>query len=172
MSLALFSPVLERVQELRIQTRQASQVLGVYLVGLALVGVDQPRLARIGYQHLVATLLLEYSANPGGVSARLYGYAQRLLRAKVSLEGLGSGSQPTLLDHLATLCVDEAQVGVFVAQIQAGCNLWLLFATITHGPILLSFGPLLKRARIAFADPQGTAYGVGLIIPSSEKSSS
>jgi hypothetical protein len=29
----------------------------------------------------------------------------------------------------------------FVAEIKTGCNLWLLFATITHGPILLP-GPL------------------------------
>src|SRR5215218_8962426 len=137
MSLALFSPVLERVQELRIQTRQASQVLGVYLVGLALVGVDQPRLARIGYQHLVATLLLEYSANPGGVSARLYGYAQRLLRAKVSLEGLGSGSQPTLLEHRATICLDAARVAVSVAQTQSGSNLWLRLAATAPAPTLL-----------------------------------
>jgi hypothetical protein len=37
MGLALFAPVLERVQELRIETRQASEVLGVYLIGLSLV---------------------------------------------------------------------------------------------------------------------------------------
>jgi hypothetical protein len=36
MGLALLAPVLERVQELRIQTRQASQVLGVYFICLAL----------------------------------------------------------------------------------------------------------------------------------------
>ncbi len=35
-SLALFAPVLERVQELRVQASQASQVLGVDLVGLLL----------------------------------------------------------------------------------------------------------------------------------------
>ncbi len=38
--------------------------------------------------------------------------------------------QPTLLDHLAALCVDEAEVGVFVAEIQSGCHLWLVAATI------------------------------------------
>jgi hypothetical protein len=37
--LALFAPVLERIQELRINPSQAGQVLGVYLVGLALIGV-------------------------------------------------------------------------------------------------------------------------------------
>jgi hypothetical protein len=36
MSLALFAPVLERIQELRIKTCQSSQILSVYLVGLLL----------------------------------------------------------------------------------------------------------------------------------------
>ena len=35
--LALFAPVLERIQKLRIEARQAGEVLGVYLVGLSLV---------------------------------------------------------------------------------------------------------------------------------------
>jgi len=34
--LALFASVLERIQELRIEACQTSEVLGVYLVGLAL----------------------------------------------------------------------------------------------------------------------------------------
>jgi hypothetical protein len=37
MSLALFTPVLEWVEQFRIETRQASQVLGVDLVGLYLL---------------------------------------------------------------------------------------------------------------------------------------
>src|SRR5215212_3741284 len=41
MGLGVFAPMFERVQELRVKTRQASQVLGVDLVGLALVGVDE-----------------------------------------------------------------------------------------------------------------------------------
>ena len=57
MGLALFAPVLEWVQQLRIQSCQASQVLGVDLVGLALVGVDEPQFAGVGHQHLVTTLL-------------------------------------------------------------------------------------------------------------------
>ena len=42
MSLAPFTVVLEWVEQLRIQTRQASQSLGAYLVGLSLVRVDEP----------------------------------------------------------------------------------------------------------------------------------
>jgi hypothetical protein len=64
MSLGVFTAVLERIQQPGVQTRQASQILGVYLVGLALVCVDEPQLPGIGHKHLVATLL-EYSANPG-----------------------------------------------------------------------------------------------------------
>jgi hypothetical protein len=57
MSLAVFAPVLEWVQELRIQACQASQVLGIYLVGFALVGVDEPQFAGIGHKYLMAALL-------------------------------------------------------------------------------------------------------------------
>jgi hypothetical protein len=45
MSLRVFVPVLERIQELRIQTRQTSEVLGIDLIRFALVGVDEPCLA-------------------------------------------------------------------------------------------------------------------------------
>src|SRR5215213_10854251 len=90
------------------------------------------------------------------MGSRFYRNAQRPLRAKAPLEGFGAGTQPTLLEHLTTLLVDEAQVGVLVAQVQSGCRLWLLFATIHRGPILLSLGRF--RARRTFADPKGTAY--------------
>jgi hypothetical protein len=42
MGLRVLAPVLERVQELRIKTRQASQILGIDLVRFAFVGVDEP----------------------------------------------------------------------------------------------------------------------------------
>jgi hypothetical protein len=57
MSLGVFAPVLERVQELRIEARQAGEVLGVGLIRLSLVGVDEPEFSGIGHQHLVAALL-------------------------------------------------------------------------------------------------------------------
>jgi hypothetical protein len=44
MSLALFAPVLEWVQQLRVHSSQTSQILGVYLISLLLVGVDEPQL--------------------------------------------------------------------------------------------------------------------------------
>src|SRR5918998_639496 len=69
MGLGVFAPMLERVQEPRVETRQSSQVLGDYLIGLL---------------------------------------------------------------------IDEAEVGVLVAEVQSGCHLRLLFASIHGGPILLS----------------------------------
>jgi hypothetical protein len=129
MGLALLAPVLERVQELRIQTCQASQVLGVYFICLALVGVDEPQLARICHEDLVTTLLQE-PANPGRMGSRFYGDAQSLLGGEASFQGFGGGTQPAFLHNLATLLVDEAQIAVLVAEIQPGCHLWLFAATI------------------------------------------
>ena len=57
MSLALFAPMLYGVEELRIRSCQASQILGIYLVGLTLVGIDEPQFTGIGYQYLMTTLL-------------------------------------------------------------------------------------------------------------------
>jgi hypothetical protein len=36
MSLGIFAPMLEWVQQLRVHSRQASQILGIYLIGLTL----------------------------------------------------------------------------------------------------------------------------------------
>jgi hypothetical protein len=51
--LGAFASVPNRVQELRIEARQAGKILGVYFVGLALVGVDEPQFASVGHQYLV-----------------------------------------------------------------------------------------------------------------------
>jgi hypothetical protein len=88
MSLALLAPVLERIQQLRIQTRQAGQVLGVYLGGLLLVGVDEPQLACVGHKNLVATLL-EHPASPWRVGSGLDGDAHGPLGGETPLEGSG-----------------------------------------------------------------------------------
>jgi hypothetical protein len=144
MSLALLAPVLERIQELRVHSSQASQVLGIDLVGLLLVGVDQSQFAGVGHQDLVATLLQD-PARPGRVGASLDGYAHRLFGGEAPLEGFGAGTQPTLLHNLATVLVDEAEVGVLVAEIQSGCHLRLHFANIHGGPILLSLGRFRVR---------------------------
>jgi len=118
MSLGVLTAVFERIKQLRIQTCQASQILGVYLICFAPGGVDEPQFPSIGYQHLVAAVL-EYPANPRRVGARLYGYAQRLvlLRGEALPEGLGDGTQPTLLDHFAAFGVQQAHMAVFVPKI-------------------------------------------------------
>ncbi len=142
MSLALFAPVLERIEQLRVQSCQASQVLGVYLIGLLLVSVDESQLTGVGHQNLV-TALLEQPTNPRRVSSGLDGYAQRWpLRSKASPQSFGGGAHPTLLDHLATVGVQKTEMAVFVAEIQPGRQPWSLFVTIHLGPILLPIGPL------------------------------
>jgi hypothetical protein len=93
MSLGVLTAVLEWVEQLRIKTCQASQILCVYLICFALGGVDEPQFPSIGHQHLVAAVL-EYPANPRRVGACLYGYAQwLLLRGEASPEGFGDGTQ-------------------------------------------------------------------------------
>ena len=156
MSLGVLAPVRNRVEQLRIQASQASQVLGVDLVGLLLVGVDEPQLASVGHQDLVAALLQE-PANPGRVGSGLYSYAHGPLGGEAPTESLGGGAQPTFFDHLAALGVDEAQVGVPVAQVQSGRRLRSLFANIHGGPILLSIG---RKSPYSICRPsKGTAYG-------------
>ena len=71
--------------------------------------------------------------------------AKRLLKASGVVRSLPSSITSPLSD------VDEAQVGVFVAEVQSGCHLRLFFATIIHGPILLP-GP--HRARIVHLQTQ------------------
>src|SRR5215217_4976488 len=103
MGLGVLAPVRHRVEQLRIQARQASEVLGVDLVGFALVGVDEPHLSGVGHQDLVATLL-EHPACPGRVGSGLYCDAHRRpLGGEASSERLGASAQPTLLYNLAAL---------------------------------------------------------------------
>jgi hypothetical protein len=78
-------------------------------------------------------------------------------------------AEQTLLDHLAALLIDEAQeVGVFVAYVQSGCHLRLYFATITHGPILLSILGILEPVERLQTQRVLRIWGVGLLISSSE----
>jgi hypothetical protein len=83
MGLGVLAPVRHRVEQLRIQARQASKVLGVYLIGLVLVGVDEPQLACVGHQDLVTTLIAMRIG--GGCSE-----AKRRLRASGVVRSLPS----------------------------------------------------------------------------------
>src|SRR5829696_1863083 len=116
MGLGVLTPVLERVQQLRIHSSQPSEVFGMQFVTLALVGVDEPYLAGIGHQNLVAQLL-QQPANPRRMGAHLDGYAQLLLRVKALLEGFGGGTQSTFFEHFTALDIQKTQVSVVVSEI-------------------------------------------------------
>jgi hypothetical protein len=103
MSLRVFAAVLEWIEQLRVHSCQASQILGVDLIRFTLVSVDEPQLPGVGHQDLVATLL-QYPARPRRVGSGLYGYAhRRLFGGEASPKGLGASAQPTLLYNLAAL---------------------------------------------------------------------
>src|SRR5215208_8116970 len=84
--LGVLTPVLKRIEQPGIHSSQAGQVLGVYLVGLLLGGVDESQFASIGHKDLVTTLFQE-AANPrrvGSVSIAMRSgrsEAKRRLRA-------------------------------------------------------------------------------------------
>jgi hypothetical protein len=136
--LRCLSPMLQRPEQLGVYSGKTSQLLGIQPVGLAPLAIDQSRLARVGHQDPVVTLF-EHSAHPRRVGSHLNSDCHPLLGAKAPPEGLRGGTQPTLLDHLAALLVDEAEVGILVAQIHSGCQQRCSSATIIHGPILLPF---------------------------------
>jgi hypothetical protein len=97
MGLGVFASVLYWVEQLRIEACQPSQVLGIHLVGLAPVGVDEPQFASVSDQDLMATLLQE-PANPGRVGPCLDGYAHRRpLGGEATPEGFRGGVQPALI---------------------------------------------------------------------------
>jgi hypothetical protein len=142
MSLALFTAVFEWVEQLRIQTCQASEILSIDLIGFALVFVDEPHFTRIGYQDLVAALL-EHSANPGRVGARLDGYAQRPLseqKRRLKASGVVRSLPSSITSPLSVSTLGTGR-SICRRGLKSGCNLWLLAATIHSGLILLP-GPL------------------------------
>jgi hypothetical protein len=156
MSLALFAPVLEGVQELRIHSCQASQVLGVYLICLLLVGIDEPKFAGVGHQYLVATLL-SYPAHPGGwvpasTAMRIGGSseAKRRLRASGVVRSLPSSIT-------SPLCWSMRQRGRSTCR-RGPIRLSCLVAVCYH-PLWADPPSILGvRARRTVADPKGTAY--------------
>jgi hypothetical protein len=138
-SLGLTAPVLYRVQKFRIGPSEAGQLLGIELVGLTPLAVDQPSLTRISDQYLVATLGKQ-TACPGRVGSDLDGYLRPLCGVEPAPHRLWGGAQPSLLEYLAAVVVEHEEVGVLVAKVNSGRHLRCSFATIVHGPILLSVG--------------------------------
>src|SRR5215218_9590779 len=161
-SLRLFSPMLYWVEKLGIDSGQARKLLGIELVGLMLVAVDQARLARVGDKYLVSALF-EDPVHPVRMSTDLDGDLHLLFGVKAAAEIVGSRAQPTLLDHLAALVVEDIQITVLVAEVQSCRHLHLLGATIIHGADPPLSG--LQRARILQTHAvQGTARGLALLI--------
>src|SRR5215218_289786 len=165
MSLGVAASVLHRVQKLGIGPSEAGQLLGIELVGLTPLAIDQPSLTRVSDQYLVTTLL-QQTAYPGRVGSDLDGDMQRPFRIEPAPHRLwGGAAQPAPLDELAAFGVDETEVAVLVSQIHTRRHLHLLGATITHGPILLS-GPLKEPVDYLQTLRQGTARRIGLLISS------
>src|SRR5215207_4823622 len=123
--------MLDGREQLGVETGQASQLLSVDPVGLAALGVDELQFAGVGDQDLVSTFL-EQTARPRRVGARLDGDAHRSLRTKAPPEGFGGGANPALLDHLAALGVQQAQVAVAIPEIDAGNHRGLSTVSILH----------------------------------------
>src|SRR5918993_4686040 len=138
-SLGVLAPVLHRVQKFRIGPGETGQLLGIELVGLTPLAIDQSSLTRISDQYFVATLGKQ-TTYPGRVGSNLNGDMQRLFRIEPAPHRLWGGAQPAPFDEFAAFGVDETEVAVVVSQIHTRRHLHLLGATITHGPILLSVG--------------------------------
>jgi hypothetical protein len=89
MSLRVFAAVLEWIEQLRVHSCQASQVLGVYLIRFTLVGVDEPQLPGVGHQDIVATLLQSTLLThgewvPASMAMRIGGSSEAKRRLKAS----------------------------------------------------------------------------------------
>src|SRR5215216_7148540 len=164
MSLGLLAAMLYGIQKLGIGSGKTRQLLGVELVGLTLVAVDQPCLARIGHQNLV-TAVMEDPVHPGRVGTDFDGDLHLLPRVEAATEVVWGSTQPALLEELTTVGVEDAQIAVLVAEVQTHRHLRLLGATITHGSILLS-GPLQEPVDYLQPLPKGTARGLALLISS------
>ncbi|QDV09668.1 hypothetical protein Poly30_52260 [Planctomycetes bacterium Poly30] len=67
--------MLDRVQELQVEACDSSKLLGIDRIALRVVLVDQPQLAGVGDDHIVAELLEQFS-DLAGLTASLDGDAQ------------------------------------------------------------------------------------------------
>src|SRR5215217_6909194 len=152
--------MLDRREQTSIEACQAGEVLGIEPVVLAALGVDEPELAGVGHQDLVAAPS-QQAADPGRVRARLERHAHRLDADETPLEGLRGRGDAGLLDDLAGLGVQQAQVAVTVSYVDAEGE-----AVLGHSQALLSW--VLFRPTNADARHRRSSVdlGLGLLIPS------
>src|SRR5215213_2520474 len=100
---------------LRIGAGETGQLLGIELVGLTPLAIDQSSLTRISDQYFVAALGKQ-TTYPGRVGSNLDGDMQRLFRIEPPPHRLWGGAQPALFDDLAVLGVDETEVTVLISD--------------------------------------------------------
>jgi hypothetical protein len=78
------------------------------------------------------TVVFEQPTYPRRVGSDFDGDTQRLFKPKATAEGFVIGAQPALLKYFAALGVNETQVTVLVAEIQASCCSGYSFVTIAQ----------------------------------------
>src|SRR3712207_5439012 len=100
--LGRLTPVPQRSEQLRVQPRQAGEVLCVELAILFSLAVDEPELPGVCHQDLVAQTL-EETADPRGVGTGLDGYLHPVTSREVPLERLGARAHLALSSIISPL---------------------------------------------------------------------
>lgn len=124
--------MLDWVEQPGIESRESRQVLGVEPVVLVASGMDESELSRVSHQHLVAASF-ELAAHPWRMRTRLDGYAHRFATGEPTLEAGRGSRDAALLDDLAAVGVEETQVAVAIAEVDAHGDVELG----RHGLVLL-----------------------------------
>lgn len=107
--------MLDRIQEPLVAAGEAGEHFRILPVALAVVGVDRPELARVGYENAVAERFQE-AADPRAVHAHLDdNQCAGMLRAEFGegLAGVGDG----LLGDDPALCVKDADSVLAVPEV-------------------------------------------------------
>ena len=107
----------ERAEQLRVESPHPCQVFGVDSVALALVLVDQPKLARVRHEHFV-TEPFEQTTYPRRVHPCFDGNPLRRCRLEVQFDRSGRCCY-TSFRHNRTISVQSAVVAEPITQVDA-----------------------------------------------------
>ena len=110
-------PVPDGGEELRVESAEPGEVLGIGAVGLALAARDQPDLPRVGDDHVV-TELREHPAQPRGPRPHLHHHPGALQWGERPRERRGRRAD-SLLPHDLPVATEDAEVAVAVADVDA-----------------------------------------------------
>lgn len=124
--------VMDGGEQLRVEPGQPGQVFGIGSIVLARVLVDQAQLPGVRDKDLMPEMGQE-RADPTGVGPDLHGHPAGRKGSEPALQRTGGGGNAALFDHLAVR-IEEAEIGLLVAQIDAGKN----GGIFGHGRVLLS----------------------------------